>query len=60
MKKYIRIFSDGSITFTLDNNVNLKKIKIYEKDHKNSFFKEKKFLHARTSDYASKYKNKYL
>lgn len=42
MKKYIQIFSDGSITFILDNNVNLKKIKISEKDHKNSFFKEKK------------------
>jgi hypothetical protein len=60
MKKYIQIFSDGSMTFILDNNVNLKKIKISEKDHKNSFFKEKKTFHSRTSDYSSKYKNKYI
>jgi hypothetical protein len=60
MKKYIKIFSDGSITFILDNSVNFKKIKVYEKDHKNSFFKEKKTFHVKPSDYLSIYKNKYL
>jgi hypothetical protein len=61
MKKYIQIFSDGSITFNLDNNnVGLKKIKISEKDHRNLFLKEKKTFYVNPSDYSSKYKNKYL
>jgi hypothetical protein len=60
MKKCIQIFSDGSITFILDNSVNFKKIKVFEKDHKNSFLKEKKTFYVKTSDYLSAYKNKYL
>jgi hypothetical protein len=61
MKKYIEVFSDGSVNFRFNSFVDLKKLKIYEKDHKNFFLnKKKKITNIKNSDYSSKYKNQYL
>jgi hypothetical protein len=60
MKKRIQVFSDGSISFIFENCSDLKKIKMYEKDHKNLFLKKKRSLSIKPSDYSSKYKNKYF
>jgi hypothetical protein len=61
MKKYIEVFSDGSVHFRFNSFVDLKKLKIHEKDHKNFFLnKKKKIANIKNSDYSSKYKNQYL
>ena len=59
MKKKIQIFSDGTINFSFNGFVNFQKLKVFEKDHTNSFSK-KKIDNSKNSDYSSKYKNKYL
>lgn len=61
MKKYIKIFSDGSVSFHFNSGVKDKKFQILEKDHKKRFlFKKNKNFSKKNSDYSSKYKNKYL
>ena len=61
MKKYVQIFSDGSVNFNFNNVVDSKKLKIYEKDHINFFLNtKKKNYNIKNFDYSSKYKNQYL
>ena len=59
--KLIKIFSNGSILFSYDSFINLKQIKIYEKDYKNFFlFKKERTKNFKKSDSLLKYKNQYL
>ena len=60
MSKNIQIFSDGSIIFYFENIINLKKIKIIEKDHNNFFLNKKKSSKLTNINFYSKYKNQYL
>lgn len=61
MKKYIKIFSDGSVNFQLTINAKHKKFQILEKDHNNFFLNKKnKKMTVKNSDYSSKYKTQYL
>ena len=57
----IQMFSDGSINFFFVNKINIKKLKVYEKDFKNFFSNEKKNkIINKTVSNSSKYKNQYL
>ena len=59
--KLIKIFSNGSTLFTYDSFINLKQIKIYEKDYKNFFlFKKEQTKNFKKSDSLLTYKNQYL
>ena len=59
--KLIKIFSNGSILFSYDSFINLKQIKIYEKDYKNFFlFKKEQTKNFKKSDSLLTYKNQYL
>jgi hypothetical protein len=55
----IQMFSDGSINFFFVNKINLKKLKVYEKDFKNFFSNKNKIINKTVSN-SSKYKNQYL
>ena len=61
MKKYIKIFSDGSIDFQFNSHLKKKRFQVLTKDHKN-FALNKKNNNDNTfrSQQSSKYKNKYL
>ena len=60
-KKLIKIFSNGSIFFSCDSLINLKQIKIYEKDYKNFFlFKKGQTKNFKKSNSLLKYKSQYL
>lgn len=61
MKKYIKIFSDGSIDFQFNSSFKNKKSQILTKDHRNFVLNKKDKTDGRTrSHQSSKYKNKYL
>ena len=61
MRKYIKIFSDGSINTNFTISLKSKKFQILEKDHKNFFLNKKnKTSNIKNSEYSSKYKTQYL
>lgn len=61
MKKYIEIYSDGTLNYILNFSASIKKVKIFEKDHINFFLNIKQKLNVvKNLGHSSKYKNKYL
>lgn len=61
MKKYIEIYSNGTINYNFNFSKSIKKLKFFEKDNLNFFLniKEKRYSIKNLINY-SKYKKKYL
>lgn len=61
MKKYVQIFSNGTINYTFNFSLDVKKLKIFEKDHINFHLNKKHTPDIiQNFSYSVKYKNKYL
>jgi hypothetical protein len=61
MKRYIEIFSDGTINYNYNFSTPIKKLTFFEKDHINFSLNIKQKINiVKNLGQSSKYKNKYL
>ena len=61
MKKYIEIYSNGTINYNFNFSKFIKKLKFFEKDHLNFSLNIKEKINiVKNLSNSSKYKNKYL
>jgi hypothetical protein len=61
MKKYIQLFSNGTLNYTVNFLNDVKNLKIFEKDHVNFLLnKKQKIQTTKSFSYSSKYKSKYF
>jgi hypothetical protein len=60
IRRSIKIFSDGSLNFSLSNVEKLDQCFFYEKDIKTFHLNKKKLLYLARSESSSSYKKKYL
>ena len=59
-RKYIQIFSDGSLNFSYNNAFKFTKCFLYEKDNRNFHLNKKKEVFTTQNESSSSYKKKYV
>lgn len=59
-RKYVQVFSDGSLNFSYNNGFKLTKCFLYEKDNRNFHLNKKKEVSVIQNESSSSYKKKYV